>query len=506
MTTTETPTQAADYPGPKINVLYRKITPWTPHRTVFITWATGQGVDQDGQPGSLPARFTAGQLCRSLAGSVERVILCGKLPPATWPHDDLPEGWTAGSHYLDPQSPTWRFIGPGRRLEVHHLSTWERGATGRITPADLAGAFRLVNAGLAVMFAEGRRPDAPNWAAQLRDSPAATGRELLRRSLPAGHDYPGLPDEVTQLLWETARQGRYELLIEPSTKLPALYGYDRRFAYAHGCGRIRGAGLESWDRGGAEFIPYAPGRYLCEWQVPDSWEHVGLLQSEDGTWPARPGEHGRGWADSREIHLALANGWSPRILERILFHDDRSEPFRTWSTKMIRLRDEWLTEQQETVKVIKLARDIARTIVVACIGSLQGKGRKITRTADTSKGQEVPAGVVARMEAGGLYVWEERTTAGSLEFVRPEWSSQIWAEQRVKLLNSGAKAAQPNAGALHLPRASLVAFHTDAIYTTVDPGWNDTGTAGQFRLKGRPINKPTVCPGTAVDLARLAGE
>lgn len=506
---TETPSQSTFPEGPKTGVLFRKTHPWQPRRTVFLYWTTGRGVDLGGMAGSLPAKFTPAQLCKGTDTSVERVILVGKMPPETWHRDQLPEGWTTGAHHLDPKSPTWRFIGPGRRLEVHHVTTWERGGgSGRVTPETLAGAFRLLNAGLAAMFTEGKKPDAPEWAPQLRDTPATTGRELLRRTLPADHEYPALPAEVAALLWETVHQGRYELTAKPGTELPALFGYDRRFAYAHGCGRVRGAGLQSWDRGGAEFVPFAPGRYLIEWQVPDDWAHIGLLQSEDGTWPSTPGEHGRAWADSREVHLAVSNGWDLRIMERILFQDDHSEPFRTWSTKMIRLRDEWLPAQKETpAAVIKLARNIARSIVVSAIGSLQGKGRKITRTADTSKGEEVPPGVLARMESGGLYVWEERAPATGLghDFMRPEWASQVWAEQRVKLLHSGAKAAQPNVGALHVPRAELVAFNTDAIYTTGDPGWHDTGTAGQFRLKGKPITEPFKCPDTAFAVAALAG-
>jgi len=39
-------------------------------------------------------------------------------------------------------------------------------------------------------------------------------------------------------------------------------------------------------------------------------------------------------------------------------------------------------------------------------------------------------------------------------------------------------------GALTLPRTQVVAFRTDAIYTTEAPGWADDGKPGRYRLKG----------------------
>lgn len=57
-------------------------------------------------------------------------------------------------------------------------------------------------------------------------------------------------------------------------------------------------------------------------------------------------------------------------------------------------------------------------------------------------------------------------------------------------------------GALHVPPGTVVAFRTDAIYLTQDPGWPSRGVPGDYLLKGvlpGPVAKPT----TVVDLLAL---
>lgn len=517
----ETPSQSENgRPEETPGLLYRKTKPWGEKPHAFIAWGTGKASDDRNRTTSLPARFTAGQMLDRLGPSrIERVILTGPRPGGAnvgqWAAGGsavgLPEGWTAGDHHLsNPQTPTLYYKGPdGRRIEVRHASMWVDDP--KVNPSDLAHAFWLVNTGLAELFTEHWRKDPnPEFLPRLRSTPATTGRELLRRVLPmrkdksGPHEYPALPTEVAAVLWDTAGQARYEMTAQPGTELPGLYEYDRRFAYAHGCRSIKGAGLLSWDRGGTEFAGYHPGRYLIEWTVPDDWEHVGILQNaEDKSWPAKPGEHGRGWADSREVRLALDYGWDVKIIERILFNDDGSTPLKVWADKIVKLRQEWLPNQKAPARVIRLAQQIARSILVKGVGSLQGRSRKVPHSADTSKGEEAPPD--ARMESGGLYVWDEYepVPVHALDMVRPEWASQVWAEQRVKLLHSGVRAAQANAGALHIPRKDLVAFHTDAIMITSDPGWVDGGQPGQFRIKGTPITEPITCPANPAALADL---
>lgn len=520
-TTTETPSQNVNGGGQETpGVLYRWIRPWAAKRTVFVNWSTGKGVDWDGAAGTVPKRASVDQLLHHLAPSVERVILVGPKPGGRqynigqWAAVTLP-GWreAAGGHYLDTETSmtAWRFDGPGRRhVEIRYAEQWVKGDGFKLTPASLAAGMRLADAGIRQEFIKdrrGRRVDA-DWLPRLRDTPSVTGRELLRRTLPQGREYAPLPADVIDLLHRTSRQGRFALLKEPGSELPALFGYDMRFAYALGVQGVRGAGLASWDKGGPEFAGYAPGRYLCEWEVPYGWDQLGLLQSEDETWPSTPGEHGRGWVDGRELRLALDYGWDVKIRERVLFavDDVDSRPLAQWAKKLIDVREKWIPAQSyQTAETIKIARAIIRTVVLLTIGSLQGKPYKTTRRADTSKGETVPRGVNARREAGGLFVWNELTPrpADKLDMVRPEWASQVWAVQRVKLLDTGGHANQPNTGALHIDPDALVGLRSDAIYSTADPGWEDTGAVGAFRVKGSPILTPVRCPATGDHLAPM---
>jgi hypothetical protein len=47
-----------------------------------------------------------------------------------------------------------------------------------------------------------------------------------------------------------------------------------------------------------------------------------------------------------------------------------------------------------------------------------------------------------------------------------------------------------------------VAFRTDALYLTTDPGWADDGKPGRYRLKGS-IERPIPAPASMGELLSL---
>lgn len=487
--------------------------------TVYLNWAAGRGVVAPESAVKIHARARVADLVTDLSREVERIVLCS-APPAnalnSWATDPLPEGWTHGDHYLDPESFTGRYLGPnGRKLEVRLLSSWAREKS-NAQPKIVAAAFALFHEGVEEIFGVARqKPGEPvehRAAPALLGSPATMGRELLLRSLPSGREYPVLSAEHQALLHGTVRQGRTEYL-RPDETVPDLYSYDMRWSYARMCQRVQGTGPATLDNGEDSLdssgkLRYAPGRYLVEWTVPAWWNHVGLLQTEDKDWPRRPGEKGRGWVDARELRLAEAYEWrighDVRIKQRLMFTNDKTTPLRTWSDKLIELRQEWLPRKEQegvSAAVVELAQDITRTTLLAGVGALQGSRQRVTHCGTA---QEIPDGALATASSGGLYVWTTEEPAAWLEMAHPEWSSQVWAEQRVRLLDTGRAGEQPNAGALHIPFREVIGLRTDAVYSTTDPGWPDSGQVGSFRLK-LALSGPVTLPRTGEDLPGLGG-
>ena len=512
-----------DEPGPVVTSRRRR--PWTAKSTAYVGWSTGKGVDDSDAEVTVPARARVGAFLAALPADTERVILVGAMPGKTgpglqdWVTDELPVGWSVApsGHYLDPDALAARYSRPeGGEVHVHRLESWVRDSGGAIRPATAAAAFRLFREGLAAVFGRRRiipgqpfEADRPELAPAVLSSPASTGRELLLRSLPAEHGYPVLSDEQLEILHHSTGQGRNELLTSdpeqyPAGELSGLYGYDMRWSYAALCRGITGSGPAILDNR-SEFLGYSPARYEVEFRVPADWSHLGLLGVSGQGWPSEPGTRWRTWADGRELRLADRWGWKigtdVQITRRLRYTTDKSTPLRTWADKLTEVRETWLPAQQAPAPVIKLAQDITRTVLLASLGALQGRRQKVTHSIPQARAAEIPAGATPHL-AGGMLVWESETSAGWREMVHPEWVGQVWAEQRCRLMDTGPNAAQPNVGALHIPRAELVALRTDAVYSTTDPGWVDNGKVGAFRPQ-LALSGPVPTPRELADLLKL---
>lgn len=509
-------------------VTMRRRRPWTPKSTTYLTWSSGKGVNKAGCTVQVPTRARIGTFLQALPDDVQRVVLVGAMPGGSgpglqaWATGTLEDGWAEApaGHYLDPDALAARYVRPdGGEVHVHRLASWVRDDPGSIRPDHARDAFALLRAGLAEVFGRRRvkpgeqsEDDRDELAPAILSSPASTGRELLLRTLPPGHVYPVLDPEHLELLHHSTGQGRNELLTEdraafPADKLPGLYGYDMRWAYAALCRGVTGSGPATLDSG-TEFLGYTPARYEVDFRVPADWPHLGLLGVHGQGWLSTPGARGRTWCDARELRMADRWGWrigsDIRILRRLRFSTDKSNPLRTWADKLTELRETWLPAQPAPAAVTGLARDMTRTVLLASLGALQGRRQKVTHAVPQARAAEVPAGAEATV-AGGMLVWTTGTAAGWREMVHPEWVGQVWAEQRCRLLDTGPNAAQPNVGALHVPRGELVALRTDAVYSTSDPGWPDSGKVGQFRPQLR-LDRPIPTPRTLDDLMALRAQ
>ena len=150
---------------------------------------------------------------------------------------------------------------------------------------------------------------------------------------------------------------------------PELYYLDDRFAYAAQACKELGIGPAVLEKS-SQYGGWAPARYHVRFQVPDSWNHVGLLPVQRSIvkgaeaigldFPREPGIIGDTWVDAWEMRIAFApfpsqcpmcleiftandgrrcpvHGWPIDIVERIVFTKGR--PLRALAEKLIEARE-----------------------------------------------------------------------------------------------------------------------------------------------------------------------
>ena len=441
-------------------------------------------------------------LLHQLDPDIERVYLVGPRPAHGWLSWAL-EGlgaWRPGQHYLEGAHPVLRYswlLGGRRPVALHHAETF---FPGDYTPREATEAWRTLGALIAGAFD----------GATLLDTPATTGRELMLRSIPKDREWPVLSTEHQELIRATSGQARIETLPFQHGaggnlwKVPALYEYDMRLAYAASAWEL-GAGVPVHDHY-AEYMGQQRGRYRVRVTVADDWPHpFGVLGVKDGNegwrYPCTPGETFETWADGAELHVALKHGFldssNTVILERLLFDAyDGPGPLDLWRDRLVRIYNALGADIRiGGARTRALARDGVRSIILHSIGALHADTHEITRFATDI--DRVPDHARAKVRFEGPYVlWPERTTRRWSEMQHPEWSAAIWARTRARLLDAPKKQ-----GALNIS-GQVVAFSTDAIYLTARQDWADDRQPGRFRLK-RWGDGPYPWPTNRTDVIRL---
>jgi hypothetical protein len=370
----------------------------------------------------------------------------------------------------------------------------------------------------------------PGWEdVYLLDTPARTGLDLWRTTF-GFHRVDGVRQPVTYPLLDAPLrtrirakegQGRFEYL-SPSdgqTEAMDLFLLDGRFMYAAPAMAELGCGPAKHDTQ-PDYAGFQPARYSITYRVPEGWEHLGLFMTPDpsgGWWyPRTPGEMGETWADASELRIALgpfphrcpncercyrvndgercpAHGWPFTIQERILYTQGR--PLRAFAEKIVAARESCTNPA---------ARAALRNILLRAIGALHGNHRPATHIA---RSDEAPDGVPLRAlllpDGTELLTWEEPAEAPpAADCDHPEFSSQIWAKARARLLLHRDYDTKQFTGALTLPFDAIVHLRLDGMLTTVDPGWPDSGRPGVLRLKGH-ASGPFKWPRDEDDMAAL---
>jgi hypothetical protein len=465
--------------------------------TAFLNWHAGKGVTEDGRRFTFTAEADVAELLNVLdVLEVRRAFLSGPRPHEgdadtfRWWFTSTAGAWEADGHYLGKLStPILRFRRHTRRIVLHRAAGW-------FGDTD-AGALELRAAWAALGELVGRR----FRGAVLLDTPATTGRHLFQ--LVAGHEHPVLPDDVQHLIRSTAGQARIELLAPEAETIPGLCVYDGRFAYA-ACAAELPTGMPEHWRGEHPHGDYARSRQLVDFTVPASWDHVGLLPEMAGdgwSWPSKPGHVGRSWVDGVEVALARRHGWNVKPLECLVW-PTKGDPMKPWVRRLVALRED--AEQLQNEAVRQLVRGAVRSMLVAGVGAFHGRPHMVTKSAPLGERVELPEGATIPEVQHDALVWQEPTPARWAELSHPEWSAAVWARARVRLLDAPAPDRQ-RVGALHVPRAELLGFRTDAVYMTADPSWPDDGAVGRFRLELAHVGE-LPAPRSSLDLLRLWNE
>ncbi|MDQ0847708.1 Mucin-19 [Streptomyces sp. V1I6] len=437
---------------------------------------------------------------------------------AEWLNGPLPEGWQLESsrgkdrqagHLVHPRNPVGRWQrGKDQHTEIRSVGEW----------FDPAGADpATVRAAFVELWKALRR----HWDdVVLMGSPSQTGRDLWSRTIPAkagakwADGYPVMSQEIRGLLHATAGQGRTELITPPRVpeRVPGWYEADRTFAYAKhtwtsGVGvpqRVTAAAFAAMSEKEQADALFSPSHWQVRVTIPKDWNHVGLLPAPapgERSWhyPHEGGRTFTTWAGGAEVNLALRNPlqpWRIEILDGLVW--EKGDPLKDWSNK---LKDAWRSlraisevhgdEQQR--QAARLASRAVRSILLYGIGTFAQRPRITTGSLELGTSGEVPE-IPDGARLTGLtdthVTWERNGGFARDPYAHPEWAAGVWSAARAALLSGPTGTKDPTtgkparAGALHLPAGSILAFRTDAIYSSVRPDWPYSGEPGDYLLKG----------------------
>lgn len=453
--------------APRIATTRRRI-PWRIAPPVFV------------KPNDLaPADLTL----HALRG--RRVFVCGDVQPGSAVAIASAQ---ARKCYTDGHFPL--VVADNGTQVTYAASWWGDGSYG---PARAADAWAWLEGAIQ---REWRDP-----GARLLLTPATTGRDLLARLAPEGDGWPVMSADVQAIIRATAGQGRMQTIPGTGDLGPDLFEYDARMAYVALLRELPigdpehyvGPAAEAW----ATEHPYHEGRYRVTWTAPAGWSHPGILPAHgdaegdpDWVWPL----HGTGWCGGAELFTALRHGWSVTVHEGYCW-PRRADPFRTWTERLLRVLAE---SEQAPAATARMLRNAVRAIVLHTVGSIHGAPHRTSEYGDNP-----PDGARhVRLLRDGRFAWEVQSPPAWPEMVHPEWSATVWGRSRARLVSSH----RGRAGFVTVDPSILVAFRTDAIYTTRATGWDehDDGTPGRYRMV-RHDSTGVAWPRNGTDVLRVKG-
>lgn len=515
-------------------------------KNLWADYVTGRGVLDNGQtvpPKIGPRRKNPNltdMLDTAAAVGVDRIMFTGRVPTVTpgkrhWLLVQTP-GWVAAGHHTgSPATGRFEHRQTGKKMLVQFAAGWFGDTP--LTPEQARLAFQATGNVIGAFFRD----------AKLMDTPTATGANLWALSLPKNLEPYPVTEDIAEELHRTSGQHHVEHLVagdsagshpdcvplhDPAKtpKIPGFAYVDGRFMYGAMCRELGiGPGERLRRDDTADMLredPYARARVHVRFQVPDTWDHIGLfgVQHEnvrDGWyWPNRPGAVGETWVDAAEFHVAARHGWkldpieSVRFTTRVPGARDRdrkvaARPLDTWQKNLSEARAAIASDplMDQTIKTAVSAA--LRSVLINTIGNFAARGRDQTHIAFDPK--EVPATAADVRQQGRAFLWttKARFDAQAARYYHPELAVQVWGRARARML-SGPMANGMAGGALHVPASTLLGVRGDAIYTTEVPGWalpverggGDDGRVGRMRLQGY-IPGPLKIPGDETARNRL---
>jgi hypothetical protein len=337
----------------------------------------------------------------------------------------------------------------------------------------------------------------------LLSSPSSTGLALLETTFPHKLQLEPLDEEYETLIREYTTQPRQEVLTMPTlSTIDDFYYSDGRWMYAACLDHEMPIGAPIHDT-----IPvyekYVTGWYRVTATVPNDWQHIGLIPQPIGkgkdkqwVWPNTPNATITTVVAEPELRLAIEHGWSIKILERLLFPKDR--PFRTWRKVLVTMREEAGKIEDKAIR--KHVQDAIRQMMLTGIGRLYSqtwkREKKIPIDDYVKQLKDLP--VASRLNAirsGNVMIIPvtDALTDKDKRYYHPYLAAYVWSYCRMKLTQA----------MLQIPRETILGCRLDAIYTTVNPQFEDTGKIGQFRLKGE-LHETRQAPQTLDDLHTLS--
>lgn len=436
---------------------------------------------------------------------------------AEWLNSPLPEGWKVESsrgrdrmagHFVHPRHPVGRWQRGSQHTEIRAVDEWFDPAGA--DPATVRTAFVLLWSALRQYW-----PDVV-----LMGSPSPTGRDLWSRTIPTktgakwADGYPVLSQEIRGLLHATAGQGRTELITPPRVpeRVPGWYEMDRTFAYAKHTWmgavgvprRVTAGAFAALSQKEQTNLLYSPSHWQVRVTVPKDWAHVGLLPAPapgERSWhyPHEGGRTFTTWAGGAEVSLALKNpvgAWGVEVLDGLVW--EKGSPLKDWADnlkqawKSLRAQAELQGDERER-QAARLASRAVRSILLYGIGGFAQRPRITTGTIELGAdgaAPEIPEGARLTGLTDTHVTWERNRGFADDPYAHPELAAGVWSAARAALLDGPTGMKDPatgkpvRAGALHLPAGSVLAFRTDAIYSSVLPDWPYGGEPGDYLLKG----------------------
>ncbi len=389
----------------------------------------------------------------------------------------------------------------GKMIHVYPLSTWCQIQGGASLKEAIRG-MRTVQRELEQAFqpqkvTAGR---AEKFLIPLLATPSQMGADLLKRSLPYDQVYEPLPEQTAFTILQELGQGRIETFYHGRDEVEQVYAYDGRWMYAS-CLRHVPVGPVIHDRQ-EEIAAYIPGFYRVEVHIPAQWQHIGLLPMRNAvgsaqkfSYPRQAGQTFESWCSSSELSLALKQGWSVAVKERILWPQTHMlpEPLKLWGDRLITLRMERAKGYEEPIRGMLEAA--VRNILLHTIGGFH----RVTREFDgyTSDVMTIPATATSFELLADGEIWRY-TLADKLSplqevLSQPHWAASVWGAARKKLAEQ----------ALQVPLDDLMAMRVDAVWTAREMPWRDTGKVGVFRREQLEYDRHVRWPRTTGDMVQL---